>query len=164
MTKPGSGLARDIMETSVVSVGESDPLVNIYRLFSDEEISGAPVVNDRGRVVGVLSTTDLIKATRDDQEGIPAASGFYRIPDGDSHVDWYFEDKDLENQLDQQVAGDVMTKEVVSVTPDTPISQVVEKVRTHRIHRILVLDPDSDSDGDHLVGIISLFDLVALLQ
>ncbi len=47
--------AKDIMQTQVVSVGSDDPLPSVYRLFADEEISGAPVVDESGTVVGVVS-------------------------------------------------------------------------------------------------------------
>ena len=154
--------ARDIMETSIVQVGADDPLVSVYRLFCDEEISGAPVVSDRGTVVGVISATDLLRTTRSDQEGVPTGSSYYWAPDTGNQLERFIRDDDLMSEVEQRVAADVMTKDLVSVTQDAPISEVVAKIRSHHIHRILVLEPGAD--GDQLVGIISLFDLVALLQ
>ncbi len=54
--------ARDLMETHVVTVGPDDPLDSVRRLFFDEGIHGAPVVDEEHRVVGVISTTDLLRA------------------------------------------------------------------------------------------------------
>ena len=54
--------ARNIMQSQVVSVSPDDPLPSVQRLFFEEEIHGAPVVDDQGRVVGLISTIDLLHA------------------------------------------------------------------------------------------------------
>jgi CBS domain-containing protein len=55
-----------------------------------------------------------------------------------------------------------MTREVVSVAPDVELQSVVKTILEHRIHRVLVLD--EKADGGNLAGIITLFDLVRLLE
>jgi len=70
--------ARDIMQTQVVSVGSDDPLLSVLRLFADEEISGAPVMDESGKVVGVVSIRDLMRATREEQENSFANSDYFR--------------------------------------------------------------------------------------
>ncbi len=54
--------ARDIMQTNPITVSPDASLTQADRLFVEEDISGAPVVDDDGKVVGVVSTTDLIRA------------------------------------------------------------------------------------------------------
>ena len=48
--------ARSIMQSYVVTVSPDDPLVNVQRLFFEEEISGAPVVDNGSRLVGVITS------------------------------------------------------------------------------------------------------------
>ena len=55
-------LARDVMQTHLVTVEPELPLVDVHRLFVEEEITGAPVVDDTGRLLGVISSTDLLRA------------------------------------------------------------------------------------------------------
>ena len=57
--------ARDIMQTPVLAVSPQDPIAALQRFFFDEGIHGAPVVDDERRVVGVISTTDLLRAITD---------------------------------------------------------------------------------------------------
>ena len=55
-------VAREVMESHVLTVGLNDPLDSVRRFFFDEEIHGAPVVDEQRRVVGIISTTDLLRA------------------------------------------------------------------------------------------------------
>ena len=70
--------AKDIMQTRVVTVGSDDPLSRVYRLFADEQISGALVVDELRTVVGVVSIRDLIRATREEQESSFVDSSDFR--------------------------------------------------------------------------------------
>ena len=121
--------ARDLMQADVLTVGEDTPLVDIHRVFVEEEIHGAPVVDDAGRVCGVVSTLDLARALRDDSESADAYAS-------------------------ASCAADVMTRELVTVTPDTPIVEVARTMREQRIHRVLVVEDAA------LVGVITTFDLL----
>ncbi|MBW2293316.1 MAG: CBS domain-containing protein [Deltaproteobacteria bacterium] len=130
--------AKDFMQTRVTRVSPDDPLVSVHRLFCDEEISGAPVVADTGEVLGVF------------RDGVAADPAEARSTDGGSF-----------DRLTSCTVSDVMSPEVISVGPDSPLTEVVEKIMENRIHRVLVLD--SSEHGGSLVGIISVFDLVQLL-
>ena len=153
--------AKDIMQTQVVSVGSDDPLASVYRLFADEEISGAPVVDESGTVVGVVSIRDLIRATRDDHESSFVDSNYFRDGFFEAGGSCLMSGDDFEETLSQRMVSEVMTAGVVAVAPDTPISEIVETILNDRIHRVLVVE--SRRGKDALVGLISLLDLVALL-
>jgi CBS domain-containing protein len=153
--------AKDIMQTQIVSVGLDDPLLSVYRLFADEEISGAPVVDESGKVVGVVSIRDLIRATSDEQENSLVDADYFHDGLVNSKESWLMAGEDFEETLSHRVVSDVMTADVISVTPDAPIREIVHRILTDRIHRVLVVDRRGDEDA--LVGLISLFDLVALL-
>ena len=154
-------LARDVMETDVVTIEQDTPLLSVYRLFYDEGISGVPVVDKDGQVVGVVSATDLIRTVREDHESHQTAAFYYRDARVDARPDWLTEVEEFEDGLELRSVADVMTAEVVAVAPEDPISVVAKKILDYRIHRVLVLDDESATN--QLLGIISLFDLVRLL-
>lgn len=70
--------AKDIMQTEVVTVGFEDSLSSVYRLFAAAEISGAPVVDELGTIVDVVSVRDLMRVTREDQESFFVDSNYFR--------------------------------------------------------------------------------------
>ena len=59
---------RDIMRTDVVTVRSDDTARALARVLSDSEISGAPVLDGHGKVVGVASATDLVRLAAEDAE------------------------------------------------------------------------------------------------
>lgn len=120
-------LARNFMQTDVVTLTPTTLLSSVHRLFMEEEIHGAPVVDDDGAVVGVVSTLDLSRAMAEDVEA-----------DAASDV----------------TAADVMTREIVAVAPETPVSEIANVMLKQHIHRVLVV-----KDGE-LVGMITTFDLL----
>jgi CBS domain-containing protein len=120
-------LARDFMQTDVLIVSPETPLVDIHRMFVEEEIHGAPVVDDDGKVCGVITSLDLLR---------PAAD---------------------EIDTDRLTAADIMTREIVAVSPELPIAEVAETMREQHIHRVLVIE-----DRD-LLGVLTTFDLLRAL-
>ena len=118
------------MQTGLITVTPETPLSDVQRMFVEEEIHGAPVVDDNGVVRGIVSSLDLLR-------------------DGD-------EDDDRGNK-GELTALDAMTKELVSVTPDTPITEIAQKMRLQHIHRVLVIE------NEELVGVVTSFDLLRAL-
>lgn len=147
--------ARDIMQTHIVTLGPSDPLASVQRLFFEEEIHGAPVVDDEGRVLGILTSMDLIRAAAEQNESGragPAATDY--LAELLETSDWAAE---LESDFGGQTAADVMTPDPISIGPDASVPDVARALCDHRVHRVLVVE------NSQLRGIISSFDLVALL-
>jgi CBS-domain-containing membrane protein len=153
--------AKDIMQTRVITVGIDDPLSSVLRLFFDEEISGAPVVNDRGEVVGVITIRDLLRDERDERDEADANLGYFRDDISVTQETLREGAQSFADRLSRRTANDVMTGMVITVEPDSTIAEVVARVIENRIHRVLVTEPQEAGCG--LVGIISLFDLVGLL-
>ena len=110
---------RAIMTTAVVTVPPAMPVGDVAILLQERQITGLPVVDDAGRVVGVLSELDLLS-----RQGA--------------------------------TAGDVMTREVVGVTAETPVAEVVRLLLERRIRRVPVLE------GGRLLGLVSRADLLHL--
>jgi CBS domain-containing protein len=122
--------ARDFMQTDVVTVTPGTLLSTVHRLFIEEEIHGAPVVDEDGRVIGIVSTLDLSRASADELDPDAALA---------------------------MTAADVMTPEVVAVTPETSVTDVAKLMRAQHIHRVLVVR------DRELVGVVTTFDLLRAL-
>ncbi len=116
--------ASDVMVKDVISVNESTPIKEVARLFSEKKITGAPVVNAQGDLVGVISETDIIRKTTSIGAWSPS------------------------------LAGQIMTKPVVTVSPNDTLQRVSELMYNRRIHRVVV------AEGREIVGIISTMDIL----
>ena len=106
--------ARDLMETDLITVSPETPVVDVHRLFVEDEIHGAPVVDDDLRVVGVVSALDLLRIVGERYD-------------------------DFETRLADVTAGDAMTGALVAVSPDTTVAEIARLMRAQRIHRVLVI-------------------------
>ena len=141
--------ARDFMETDVLTVSPETSILDIHKLFAEEEIHGAPVVDDAGLVRGVVSTLDLLRAVREEVE-----------PDDSSYFgnEWSLMRYDLPAELPGRLrevrAADVMTRELVAVTPDTTIADVARVMREQHVHRVLVIE------NSELLGVVTTFDML----
>jgi CBS domain-containing protein len=107
-------IARDVMQSDILTVTPETPVLDIHRMFVQEEIHGAPVVDDDGVVCGVVSTLDLLRIVRDEFE--PSVG-----------------DDDL-------TARDAMSRELVSVPSTATVAEIAKVMRSQRIHRVLVID------------------------
>jgi CBS domain-containing protein len=144
---------RDIMQTTVVAVAPSDPLTAVMRLLADEGIHGAPVVDDQRRIVGVISASDLVREAADATAAARPVQGYFA-----EGVEEFPEGLGAMIRDDDRRVEDVMTESVLRVSPDTPVAEAARLLREHRVHRALV------TEGDELVGIVSSFDLIGLLE
>ncbi|HFD16842.1 MAG TPA: CBS domain-containing protein [Rhodospirillales bacterium] len=139
-------LARDVMTRNVVTVAPDTPVSEIARLLLEKRISGVPVVEPDGRLVGIVSEGDLMRRV---EEG------------GARRGSWWLamlgipEERALEYvRTHGRHARDVMTRQVITVSPDTPIGKVARLLEEEHIKRVPVVE-----DG-RLVGIISRADLL----
>jgi len=149
--------ARDLMQKDVVSIAPETPLASVYRVLVAESITGAPVVDDDGRVLGVISSADLLRAMAEEQDSGDAGSYFEGLLEFSSARGEGLPE-DFQNRLEQIPASEAMTEGAISVSPDTPLAEIARTLRFQRIHRVLVVE-----DGV-LEGIVTSFDLVGLLE
>jgi len=146
-----SQLARDIMNADVVAVSAEMDLRELAKLFLGRGISGAPVLDARGQLVGVVSQTDLIyyAMTRDDE--LKLDSDFYHHARIEGrHVPEGFQIEDCNSG----VVADVMTPLVHSVTERASVDAVARLMTRKHIHRVVV------RRGKKVVGIISALDVL----
>ena len=150
--------ARDLMQTQVVTVAPHDPLHAVQRLFTQEGIHGAPVVDDEERVLGVITSTDILRAATEAHDVEPAEPAVFREDLDLSRLAWSLAPEDLKERLQDAVVEDHMTREVVQVAPSASVAAVARALREHQVHRAIV------TENGRLRGVISAFDLIALLE
>jgi CBS-domain-containing membrane protein len=150
--------ARDVMTRSVVCVGADTPLVEVYRLFLTEQIHGAPVVDDEELLIGVVTSTDLLRGAEEERDTAVASSDYLRDLIEFSGPDWANGPADFQDRLAHLTVAEVMTPSAVTVRPDTPVAEVARTLRQHQVHRVWV------EDGGRVCGVVSTFDLLPLVE
>ncbi len=140
---------RDIMSTKVVTVGPSTSVRDIAALMIEKHVSGLPVLNDNGTLVGMVSEGDLLRRPEIGTEKHRRRWVSF-FTGADEQAREFTKSHALRT-------GDVMTKQVVHVSEETPLGDVVGLMEKHNIKRLPVL-----SDGK-LVGIVSRVDLLRAL-
>jgi CBS domain-containing protein len=137
----------DVMTRNVITVGPDTPIYKAARLMVDHGVSGLPVVDDADRLVGIVSEGDLIV-----RQKAPERAPWWRL---------FFDDAErLAIEYQKRVGttvADVMTREVISVSPDLPVGDAALIIDKHRVRRLPVVADDA------LVGIVSRGDLVKAL-
>jgi CBS domain-containing protein len=141
----------EIMTTPVITVTPEANVAEAARLMLEHRVSGLPVVNPAGAVVGVVSESDLLHRAETGTER--RRSGWLRfLADRGQLADEYAHSH-------ARKVGEVMTPVVVSVAPTAPLADAVGLMESRNVKRLPVID------GGRLVGIISRANVVrALLQ
>jgi CBS domain-containing protein len=147
---------RDIMTTQVQTLKGTDTIKQATVLFALHNISGAPVVDDDRHLIGILSETDILELVMKYQDmlNIDHPSAYMlETPMDDANEN----DQDVRNASDaisKTLVRDVMTKTVLTTTPDAMIVDVVEEMIKMTVNRVPVLEKGI------LVGIISRGDII----
>jgi len=151
-------LAKDVMQTHLVSLSPDAPLHSAQQVFYDEGIHGAPVISEHGQLVGILSSMDILRAAIEAREVSQAQPTHFRNDLDLSHVDWESGPADIQERLSEARVADAMSTEVITVESSSPVTEVARLLRTNRVHRVVVVD------GETMCGVISTFDLIGLLE
>jgi len=143
--------AQDIMNTDPPHCGLGTTIQEIARRFSEEDISGMLILDDDGRLMGVVTETDLIEQQQNLH--IPTAISIFDmvIPLGESRFE-----RELE-RLQAMTAADLGLRLVKSVTPKTGLNEIASLMTDAKVHHLPVVE------GDTVVGLISKHDVIAAL-
>lgn len=137
-------VASDLMTDSVISVSADASVQDVAKVLLESGVGAVPVTDPSGNPVGMVSDGDLLGRRKDDER-----------------QDWWLDllarSMALAPDAGRRSARDVMTSPLVSVSPYTPVREVVRLLQTHRIKRLPVV-----LEGK-LAGIISRTDLLALV-
>ncbi|MEW5701305.1 MAG: CBS domain-containing protein [Candidatus Zixiibacteriota bacterium] len=138
---------RDLMHQNVVTVTPDDTLKEVANRLYRYKVSGVPVVDHDGRVVGIVSEVHLIKAALPNFESL--IQNLAVSPDVEPF-------DDLLRREDEIKVRDIMTTRVFTTTEDTPIVEAAAQMLFRNIRRIPVVEGDNK-----LVGIILRRDIVS---
>jgi CBS domain-containing protein len=121
----------ELMRQPVVTVNLESTVKDAVVMLADDHISALPVTDVTGRMVGVLSTTDILTAEAEAED---------------------------ETAREALFAGtfvrDIMTARPLTVSPGTDVREAAQQMLYADVHRLFV------TDGDHVVGVISTSDIV----
>lgn len=152
MLESALGSAGDVMTRDVAVVTPETPLLTLLAMMTERRISGLPVVDGSGRIVGMVSAGDVFRW----RDGLESRQEHWLDQLGEgldpppAFVEWIL--------AQHETVRAVMAKgEIVTVTEDTPAREVEALMTSRNIKRVPVL-----RDG-RLVGIVARSDLIALL-
>lgn len=137
--------ASEVMTTGVITVGPSTLVQDVVMTLLSNRISAVPVVDHHGAIIGIISEADLIRRV---EIGTEKRSKWRELVTG----------RKQEFLKSQGVrAADVMTKPVVTATPQMPLGELVSLFDKYRIKRLPVVD------GERIIGIVSRANLLQAL-
>lgn len=144
---------RDIMTTDVVSAKRGTSVNELAKLMGARDISGVPVLDDDGSVVGIVTELDMIaRNTRLDMPRFIQILDLGRIP--------LERRSDYEHRMRHMLgarAEDLMSEEVVTVGPDDSVEDLAELMVKRRVNPVPVVE------NGKLVGIVSRADIIDMM-
>jgi CBS domain-containing protein len=149
----------DVMRSEVLAAEAGWSLDKLAEFLIDNSITGAPVTDDEGELVGVVSMTDIVRQNR--------TTGVTPVPEGTHDVYLY----ELERHMSQEEIKlfhaeygspvrvvDIMTPMIFRVDEDTRIQEVADTMLRGNIHRVFV------TRGNKLTGIVTTLDMLRVIR
>ena len=151
--------AKDIMVKDVLSVNKNWPIERLSDFFIQNSISGASVVSDEGKLVGVVSMSDIVRnksvKLNETNQGDP--HDYFLTP-----LDRQFAEEEIVllqvNTPSKILVKDIMTDIIFQVEEETPIQKVANLMINGHIHRVFVT-----RDGKQ-IGIITALDMIKIIS
>lgn len=150
------------MTTWALSVAPSDTVERLIEIIQERRFSGFPVAGADGRVVGVVTRTDVLRALAE-AIGHASLGDLFKAPPAGGRESF---DTLLKGEAASAVAAllstrveRIMSRSVEHCSPETPVVEVCRTMVGRRIHRLLVLSEDG-----RLVGLITSTDLLRRFQ
>ena len=146
---------KDLMNPDMMTVADEMTTDELARYLLEHEISGAPVVDGQGHLIGVVSMTDIGRTMAEPSDVESSrSSGFYR----DIAADYSLEEPG-ERYVDQRAVTvrDVMTPVIHQVPMTASVAQAARIMVDQHIHRLVV------TQGKEPVGIITSMDVLKMV-
>ncbi len=149
---------RDLMTTQVVTLKPDDTVKKAVIKFALDNVSGAPVVDNRNHLMGILSENDILGLILDYQDKLEEDN-----PDDvmlNYPMDSAMEEgklKSISDEISNMVISDIMKRTVLTTSPDTTIMEVLRAMIEMKVNRLPVVEKGV------LVGIISRGDIIFAL-
>lgn len=144
--------ANDIMTKDVVAVTKDATIETLAKLLSENKISGMPVLDENGKLAGIVTENDLISQNK--RLHIPTVVSIFDA------VIYLESSKKFEDELKKMIGTkvwDICTKKVITISKDTTLTMIATIMAEKKVHLLPVMD------GDTLVGIVGKADIVKAL-
>jgi CBS domain-containing protein len=148
--------AKQIMSKDVIVLEENTLVTEAINTLTTKKITGAPVVDGYGRLIGVMSLTDVLEKNfaKKDNDNNNATGVFYTR-------DWEEVDSlNVENKKDFEnlVVRDIMSHITLTANEDTPVVEMADMMMSYRIHRLIV------TNDEKVVGIVTTMDMLKCIK
>lgn len=150
--------AKDIMTSEVLGVQADWPVDRLAEFLVENSISGAPVLSDSGKLLGVVSLTDIVRHTTLPlkERHFNKTHNFY-LPE----IEYQYSQEDISSFdfRDESAAtvGDIMTSMIFNVPENASVRDIADIMIRGRIHRVFV------TREERVVGIISALDMLKVI-
>jgi len=141
--------AGDIMTTQIHTVHQDSEIKALAKIFVERKVNALPVVDDDGLLVGMVTQTDLVEQDKP-----------LHIPTVISLFDWviYLESPKKFSEAVRKVTarkvGEICTVDVVTCSPETPVSEVASLMVDNKVHLVPVLKEEL------MVGVVARLDVI----
>lgn len=145
--------AKDVMTRQVHTVTPEMAVEELAQRFLDTKVSTLPVVDASGTLIGIVTETDLVEQNKP-----------LHIPTVIAVFDWvlYLESEknfqDDVRRISARKVGEICSRELVTCTPETPVSEIAGLMSENKVHLVPVLD------GAKLVGVVARLDLIRSMR
>ena len=144
--------AKDIMTKDVLTVSLDTPVKKVAELLADYEISGAPVLDEHDRVIGVVTESDLIEQKKNLH--LPTVVTLFE------GVLFLERPQKLKREIEKMLGAtvkDIYSKKVITINENTTLEDIATIMSEKKVHLLPVLR------GDELVGVVGKVDVVRAL-
>jgi CBS domain-containing protein len=144
--------AEELMAPNPISIRAEAGVPEAILLFTEKGIAAAPVIDEAGHPIGVVSRSDLLVHQHEHEKSKVSKPEYFFAAS--------VEGSEVRNvkTCDECTVADLMTPAVFAVSPSTPVSRVVDDMVGLHVHRLFVVDDDGI-----LVGVISTMDVLKRL-
>ena len=132
---------RDVMTADVVTVAKNTPYKQVARLITEHRVSGLPVLAKSGRVLGMVSETDVLR--KEERRFRPRGTSLSRRT------------RHERTKAEARTAGELMTAPVITIHPDARLGAAAMLMNEHHVRRLAVVD-----ESGRLIGIVGRADLL----
>ncbi|MCX7704176.1 MAG: CBS domain-containing protein [Planctomycetota bacterium] len=140
----------DVMVRNVVAVKSGTSITELARILCQHSVSGAPVLDENGKIIGMVSESDIAAAINIENEFVESLEPELYDLLARSHIET--ERKYTSGKL--TVVDEIMFRNVLTVSEETPLKEAARIMAENRIHRLPVI-----KDGC-LVGMIAAHDII----
>lgn len=142
-------IAKDIMTQNLITVKKDLPIKELSKIFIEHKINGIPVVDNNGKLIGIVTEEDLIDQNKNLH--IPTVISLF---DAVIYLESDKKFTDDVRKLTGTTVADIYTSKVITITPETTLNDCANLMAEKNIHSLPVLENGA------LVGIVGKIDLI----